>query len=230
MKKATKRLLAAFLALAMVFTLLAVPATSMRNVSASEKVGINPYSDRTVSMTPEEQKWAASGITLSGVISITGTTKASQIKKLKSSNKNMKVSAHAAASGYIAVEYKKPGKTTISCTAKGKKLKTTFTVKKYSNPVKTLKIGSKSYTSKFNKVRIASSAKKISKQTLNIKAKKGWTIDWVSVYNGSSKYYTVNKKSFSKKVTLNKKGGYVMVKLTQKSTGLSENLQIYYRK
>lgn len=35
MKKATKRLLAAFLALAMVFTLLAVPATSMKDVSAA---------------------------------------------------------------------------------------------------------------------------------------------------------------------------------------------------
>ena len=229
MKKVTKRVLAAFLTLAMVFTLLAVPATSMKNVSAAEEVGINPYSELTKSMTPEEQKWAASGTTLTGVISITGTTKASQIKKLKSSNKNMKVSAQAAASGYIRVEYKKPGKTTITCTVKGKKLKTTFTVKKYSNPVKTLKIGSKSYTSKFNKVRIASSAKKISKKTLNIKAKKGWKIAWVSVYNGSSKFYTVNKTSFSKKITLNKKGGYVMVKLTQKSTGLNESLQLYYR-
>ena len=36
MKKATKRLLAVFLALAMVFTLLAVPATSMKDVSAAD--------------------------------------------------------------------------------------------------------------------------------------------------------------------------------------------------
>ena len=44
MKKATKRLLAVFLALAMVFTLLAVPATSMKDVSAatSKKVYFYP--------------------------------------------------------------------------------------------------------------------------------------------------------------------------------------------
>lgn len=124
MKKATKRLLAAFLALAMVFTLLAVPATSMKDVSAatSKTVYINPYSDRVVSYKPGRVTQA------SGVISIMGCTKASQIKKLKCSNKNMKVSAK---DGYIRVDYgKKAGKATITCTVKGVKLKTTFTVKK----------------------------------------------------------------------------------------------------
>lgn len=83
MKKATKRLLAAFLALAMVFTLLAVPATSMKDVSAatSKTVYINPYSDRVVSYKPDRVTQVA------GVISIMGCTKASQIKKLKCSNK-----------------------------------------------------------------------------------------------------------------------------------------------
>ena len=70
MKKATKRLLAAFLALAMVFTLLAVPATSMKDVSAatSKTVYINPYSDRVVSYKPGRVTQA------SGVISIMGCT------------------------------------------------------------------------------------------------------------------------------------------------------------
>lgn len=113
MKKATKRLLAAFLALAMVFTLLAVPATSMKDVSAatSKTVYINPYSDRVVSYKPDRVTQVA------GVISIMGCTKASQIKKLKCSNKDMKVSAK---DGYIRVDYgKKAGKATYYMYSKG---------------------------------------------------------------------------------------------------------------
>lgn len=50
----------------------------------------------------------------------------------------MKVSAK---DGYIRVDYgKKAGKATITCTVKGVKLKTTFTVKKYTNPVSSIKI------------------------------------------------------------------------------------------
>ncbi len=223
MKKVTKRLLAAFLALAMVFTLLAVPATSMKDVSAatSKTVYINPYSDRVVSYKPDRVTQVA------GVISIMGCTKASQIKKLKCSNKDMKVSAK---DGYIRVDYgKKAGKATITCTVKGVKLKTTFTVKKYTNPVSSIKIGSKKYTSKFAKNDYIYISKKVSKKALNIKAKKGWTIKSVSVYNGKSKHYDVNKSSFSKKITLNKKYADVFVTMYQKSTGLTESLMVTYR-
>ena len=183
MKKATKRLLAAFLALAMVFTLLAVPATSMKDVSAatSKTVYINPYSDRVVSYKPDRVTQVA------GVISIMGCTKASQIKKLKCSNKDMKVSAK---DGYIR---------------------------------------SKKYTSKFAKNDYIYISKKVSKKALNIKAKKGWTIKSVSVYNGKSKHYDVNKSSFSKKITLNKKYADLFVVMYQKSTGLTESLMITYR-
>lgn len=223
MKKATKRLLAVFLALAMVFTLLAVPATSMKDVSAatSKTVYINPYSDRVVSYKPGRVTQA------SGVISIMGCTKASQIKKLKCSNKNMKVSAK---DGYIRVDYgKKAGKATITCTVKGVKLKTTFTVKKYTNPVSSIKIGSKNYTSSFAKNTYTYTSKKVSKKTLSVKAKKGWTIKSVSVYNGGSKYYNVNKSSYSKKITLSKKYSDVIVVMYQKSTGLTESLMVTYR-
>lgn len=156
-----------------------------------------------------------------------GCTKASQIKKLKCSNKDMKVSAK---DGYIRVDYgKKAGKATITCTVKGVKLKTTFTVKKYTNPVSSIKIGSKKYTSKFAKNDYIYISKKVSKKALNIKAKKGWTIKSVSVYNGKSKHYDVNKSSFSKKITLNKKYADLFVVMYQKSTGLTESLMITYR-
>lgn len=228
MKKATKRLLAVLLTFVMAVTLLAVPASGMNDVSAAtEEVGINPYSTRIVSIVPGRYG-------PSGVISVTGTTKASDIKNLKSSNKDMKVSARAAASAYIHVEYTKPGKTTITFTVKGKKIKTTFTVKKYSNPFKTFKVGGKSYTSKFNKAKTVHTNKKISKKTLKVTAKKGWVITQVNVHNGygsnASKYYRVNKTSFSKKITLNRQYAEVVVQLKQKSTGLYEYMYLAYDK
>ncbi len=79
----------------------------------------------------------------------------------------MKVSAK---DGYIRVDYgKKAGKATITCTVKGVKLKTTFTVKKYTNPVSSIKIGSKNYTSSFAKNTYTYTSKKVSKKTLSVK-------------------------------------------------------------
>lgn len=95
---------------------------------------MNPYSATVVTYKPGKDV-----NTFTSTISIMGCDKAKEIKKLKSSNKNIRV---AARDGYIRVEFgKKAAKSTITCTVKGVKLKTTFTVKKYTNPCKTFKIG-----------------------------------------------------------------------------------------
>lgn len=100
MKKATKRVLAAFLALAMVFTLLAVPATSMKDVSAatSKKVYFYP-SNGVVTYKPGDQY--SSYYT---IISIIGCSKKSEIKKLKSTNKDIRVEAK---DGYVKAYFGK---------------------------------------------------------------------------------------------------------------------------
>ena len=85
------------------------------------------------------------------------------------------------------------------------------------------------YTSKFAKNDYIYISKIVSKKALNIKAKKGWTIKSVSVYNGKSKHYDVNKCSFSKKITLNKKYADVFVTMYQKSTGHTESLMVTNR-
>lgn len=135
MKKLSKKVIAFALAVVMTLTAGAVaPQGNVEVQAASGRVYVNPYSATVVTYKPGKDV-----NTFTSTISIMGCDKAKEIKKLKSSNKNIRV---AARDGYIRVEYgKKEAKSTITCTVKGVKLKTTFTVKKYTNPCKTFKIG-----------------------------------------------------------------------------------------
>ena len=135
MKKLSKKVIAFALAVVMTLTAGAVaPQGNVEVQAASGRVYVNPYSATVVTYKPGKDV-----NTFTSTISIMGCDKAKEIKKLKSSNKNIRV---AARDGYIRVEFgKKAAKSTITCTVKGVKLKTTFTVKKYTNPCKTFKIG-----------------------------------------------------------------------------------------
>lgn len=219
MKKMCKRAIAFTLALLMVLTTaLLLPQNTAEVQAASQKVYINPYSAKVVTYKTGD------GISkYSTVISIMGCTKASEIKKLKSSSKAVKVSAQ---NGYIRAEFgDKAAKATITCTVKGVKLKTTLTVKKYTNPCSSLKLGKTNFTSKFSKTDIYRQTKAFKNQTLSIKAKSGWKISKVSVYNnGSYKGYTVNSSKFSKKINLNGNYSTVYVYCTNTKTGISECL------
>lgn len=131
--------------------------------------------------------------------------------------------------GYIRVEFgKKAAKSTITCTVKGVKLKTTFTVKKYTNPCKTFKIGKTNLLSKFNKNDVLRTNKAFKKQKLDIKLKSGWKISSVHVTSGTGSYnnYRVNKSSFSKKITVSNNYGYIYVYCYNEKTKVSECLQI----
>ena len=146
MKKLSKKVIAFALAVVMTLTAGAVaPQGNVEVQAASGRVYVNPYSATVVTYKPGKDV-----NTFTSTISIMGCNKAKEIKKLKSSNKNIRV---AARDGYIRVEFgKKAAKSTITCTVKGVKLKTTFTVKKYTNPCKTFKIGKTNLLSKFNKM------------------------------------------------------------------------------
>ena len=135
MKKLSKKVIAFALAVVMTLTAGAVaPQGNVEVQAASGRVYVNPYSATVVTYKP-----GSALSRFSSVISIMGCSKAKEIKNLKSSNKYIKV---APRDGYIRVEFgKKAAKSTITCTVKGVKLKTTFTVKKYTNPCETFKIG-----------------------------------------------------------------------------------------
>lgn len=219
MKKICKRVIAFTLALIMVLTAsLLAPQSAAEVQAASKKVYINPYSSKVVTYKPGD------GVSkYTSVISIVGCSKKSEIKNLKSSNKNIKVSAQ---NGYIRAQYgNKAGKTTITCTVKGVKLKTTLTVKKYTNPCSAFKLGKTSFASKFNKDDSYVQKKAFKSQTLTVRMKSGWKITSVSVYNnGATKRYTVNSSKFSKKVTLNSSYSVLYVYCTNAKTGISECL------
>ena len=222
MKKLSKKVIAFALAVVMTLTAGAVaPQGNVEVQAASGRVYVNPYSATVVTYKP-----GSALSRFSSVISIMGCSKAKEIKNLKSSNKYIKV---APRDGYIRVEFgKKAAKSTITCTVKGVKLKTTFTVKKYTNPCKTFKIGKTSLLSKFNKNDVLRTNKAFKKQKLDIKLKSGWKISSVHVTSGTGSYknYRVNKSSFSKKITVSNNYGYIYVYCYNEKTKVSECLQI----
>ena len=219
MKKLSKKVIAFALAVVMTLTAGAVaPQGNVEVQAASGRVYVNPYSATVVTYKPGKDV-----NTFTSTISIMGCDKAKEIKKLKSSNKNIRV---AARDGYIRVEFgKKAAKSTITCTVKGVKLKTTFTVKKYT---KTFKIGKTNLLSKFNKNDVLRTNKAFKKQKLDIKLKSGWKISSVHVTSGTGSYnnYRVNKSSFSKKITVSNNYGYIYVYCYNEKTKVSECLQI----
>ena len=223
MKKLSKKLIAFALVLVMTVTAGAVIPQGMVEVqAASSRVYVNPYSANMVLTYKPGDGYRGYYTT----ISIMGCDKASQIKNLKSSNKDFKLKP---CNGYIHVDFgKKAAKTTISCTVKGVKLKTTLTIKKYSNPCSSFKLGKTDLTSKFGKTDVFKTNKNYKNQKLTIKMKKGWKITKVYVQQKSGSYTTerMNKSSYSKKISLTNNSGYVYVDCYNEKTNVSETLEI----
>ena len=199
MNKFMKKMTAVIMtfALAVTAVLVSAPNTMVVKAATSPKVYINPYSDRVVTYKP-----GSDATSYSGVISISVNNgkevKKSEIKKLKSDNKNIKVVAR---DGYISVQYgKKAGKANITCTVRGVKLKTTFTVKKYSNPLKSFKIGTTNFKSKYNSINRYRQKKSYKNKTVTVQVNSGWKIKSVSLtQNGKYKFYYPNSSKYSAK-------------------------------
>ena len=127
--------------------------------------------------------------------------------KCKTSNKKVAtIERSPDYGGQVSVDYisiKGPGKATLTAVAKkaGGKYKTykiKVTVEEYTNPLKTFKIGAKSYKKKFNdKISVGTMSKKTLSGKLNIKPAKGFKITKITASypikkNGERVY--VNKK------------------------------------
>lgn len=223
MKKMAKRIMALVAVVAIVFTMgITLPQTAIE-AQAATVPSVNPYSVNKV----DTYKPGSARKQWTTTISIVGCEKASQIKNLKSSNPS--VAKVKAADRCIRVTYgKKAGKVKVSCTVKGQKLSTYFTVKKYVNPLSTFKMGKSNLTSKFSKDDAYRQKKAYKNQTLSLKAKSGWTIRTVIVYNASkSKVYKVNKSSFSKKVSLDSSYGYAVATCYNSKTKITEYITLY---
>ena len=145
-----------------------------------------------------------------------------KLVSVKSSNKKVLTAARAksGSDGTLAckVKLKKTGKATVTLKLKhlssGKTItyKKVYTVKKYANPIKTLKIGKKSLASKFKSATYYGQGKKLSGK-LQIKTKNGWKVERIDLL-GKSQVLKNDLKSGTK-ITL-KKGYTLEVTLTKK--------------
>ena len=161
---------------------------------------------------------------------IDGTRDKNDIKKLKSSKKDIELEA---GDGYITVRYgNKSQKTTITCEVKGVKLKTTLKIVKYKNPFKSKKLGGTNYTKRYNKRNYAYITKKYNNNTLSIKCQSGWKITYVGFTKKSTKRYKVyrtNSSTFSKKVSLNAWYKDITIYVENEKTGIKEMFNMDYR-
>ena len=146
-----------------------------------------------------------------------------KITNLKSSNKKVLTVSKKYQYKYttLNMKLKKAGTATISFKVKiGSKTynyKCKVTVSAYTNPVKTLKIGSKNYASKFkNSSFYDLGGKKNHKGKLSITANKNWKIESIYIYN--LKTGKEQKVKNNKSITL-KKNHTLGVSLRNKKTG-----------
>lgn len=101
--------------------------------------------------------------------------------------------------------FKKAGTADITFQIGSQKLKSTITVKNYSNPLRSFKVGKKNFTSRFRSATEYNyfHSSVLKNQTVSAKAAKGWKITSMKMQYGSGSYEinSCSKSSFSKKVT-----------------------------
>ncbi|MCR5271550.1 MAG: hypothetical protein K6E13_00995 [Lachnospiraceae bacterium] len=234
----------AVLAMAAAITLTAAPINALAAVSAPSSVTL--YAGSTDGSS-----------TRTTYISISGLKKSSTIKSVKSSKKSVAAyyskslssyiteyassssSGYKSYSGDIEVLCKKAGSATISYKIDNKTYKTKVNVKKYTNPVKSLKINGKDVASKFKKSSYVS-AKKPSKTIKNFKvsatAASGWKITSISCSesaesdstNGSLSNYNKGLKSRTLIIDRVKKGSSCYINVYCVNTKTNGTLNISY--
>ena len=183
MKKAGTKLTIVLTTL-MLTVLMAVPvlaetrdsSTSFYLDSYVKKYGFDFYLDESVQSAADVKDLKSSN-TKVATVSVRNTTKALDEENADYSK------------AVISIRFKKAGTATISYNykmASGETIyvKDTFKAKKWVNPVKSLKIGSKEYKNKFKKDSGATIKKKsISKKKIKIKLKKGYKLAQIWTYS-----------------------------------------------
>ncbi len=220
MKK--RRAASMILALAMVLTVLPLQAFA----AETEAVTIIKYAKQDVD---------DSGAKLN--IQNIKTVPSGTVKNLKSSDTSIATVTTKKIDNvtYIYAKAKRAGTTTVSYKCNGQKYKIKVTVRKYVNPVKSIKIGSKTiksskfantanYTLKYSKFK-----NQTSKVTINLKS--GWTLDPIYYYfyyqKGWSKSDMIANKG---KVTIaGGKGAAIFFWAVNDSTGQRESIYLFFK-
>jgi len=119
----------------------------------------------------------------------------------------------------ITIHLKKAGTTTIKYKYKGKTYTHTFIAKKYVNPAKTLKIGSKNYAGKFKAMNYYDLKKAQPGKKVVLKAKSGWKLKEVIINTYKNKQY-IEKHKKASGFTLTKYDESMAVLWQHKKTGM----------
>lgn len=181
-----KQILALLTAVAVCFSIFAVPMSDVQAASPKfkKKIEYTLYKRNVLSC-----KYCY----------IENPTKKGKITNLKCSNKKViEVKKMSGNNHAIAITPKKAGKATISFKYAGKKYTSTVVIKKWENPCKTFKLGKKDYASYFEKSGTYQlhKQKKNQKVTVNIVAKKGWKLKKIT--NTGTKVKNKSKVSLEK--------------------------------
>ena len=135
------------------------------------------------------------------------------ITKVKSSNKKVvAVTQSGEFKAMFQMQFKKAGKAKVTFKYKGKSYTMNVVVAKYTNPVKTYKIGSKNYASKFKKSPFYFAGGKVLKGKVTVKAATGWKFKHFE-------YYKNGKLKTAKSYKLSGNEGQVTAVLQHKKSG-----------
>lgn len=174
MKKITKRILA--LVVAMTMLLAAVPVYAAMPAPSPSEIVVEIPKTETATLYPNSS-WKFKTYYLGYI---------SYAKKVtvKSSNTSVAtISTPHKAPGYaeFTLTLKKEGTTNLTIVADKKTYKCKLTVKKYTNPISSIKIGSKTISgSKWNKMDLYNlkyNDFKLKKSKITVKLKSGWKLD-----------------------------------------------------
>lgn len=218
MKKISKKLLCLIMTTALLVT--ALPATL---VSAAEK----PSFAKTISLSTVETSGYVVG-------NISSTAKITNLKSSKKSVVAVRKEYYKETKQHIIwFEPKKPGTSTVSFKVKQGSKTTTIKCKvkvhKYSNPISSLKIGSKNVKSSFNDktyTTLKYSKYKNKSMKVSLKLKDGW-----KVYNNKFNYYngkTLKEIKFGKKVKITKKNSSISFSAYNTKTGLTQSYSVMF--
>ena len=149
-----------------------------------------------------------------------------KITSVKSSNKKVatvKVMKGQSGPTYIMITMKKVGTTKISYKLGGKKKTAVLKVVKWKNPVKSFKIGSTNYASKFKKAVNFTESIDLSAKRVAVKAARGWKVVKILYYAGGDM-----PKKIKNGTTLPNGTSFVSVVLKNKKTKAVENVVVSY--
>lgn len=228
MNKTIKRILSVVLAAVMVLGVVAVMPGKKAEAASKKDVYFYDGATKVLSYKTGDDNELENR----SLLTIIGCYSGKDIKKLKSSNKEIKVSV--ASNGYINIDSypDKACTSKVTCTVKGVKLSITVKIVKYACPFKSIKVGSVNALSTFKKGVDAWDAKYIMKnKKLDIKMNKNWVIEDITKVDSKLKVtrlsgLNANLTSFSKKVTI-KNDDMVFIDVLNKKTKVKETICIW---